>query len=110
MSELVVTDHALARLIERHFKLDRQQIIQKLLPKDVLEAIESAGGTCTFESGGLKYVIKDYVLKTVLTHEMRSDHDRPLKLRGPMRKGSNSRAFLAKFKEKRRRESDNDTA
>lgn len=110
MSELVVTDHALARLIERHFKIDRQQIVKKLLPQDVVDMVESTGGTCTYESGGLKYVIKDYVLKTVLTEEMHSDHDRPLRLRGPMRKGTNSRRYTAKFKEKKRRESDNDAA
>ena len=103
--EIEITDHALARLIERHLRMSRRDIVRTVLPEAAVEMVNASGGSCTYESDGLKYVFENYHLVTVLAANMKSRHDHYTTNRRAKR---NSRTEIEKFK--KRRGSKDDTA
>lgn len=74
-----VSDHALARLIERHLGTTRDELVRQLLPAHLLEKVHVAGGTCTLVHDERQWIFEDYVLKTVLHEWMDSGMSRKQK-------------------------------
>jgi len=67
-NNLIVSEHALLRYIERVIGIDLQEIQNKVLPPEkVLEV--KAMGNCTYGLGDHKITIKDGIVVTVLGDE-----------------------------------------
>lgn len=65
-SEIIVSEHAMLRFIERELGIDLNEIKTKILTDSIKEFYEKLGnGTFPIENTGLKAVIKDNVVLTV---------------------------------------------
>jgi len=67
-NNLIISEHALLRYIERVIGIDLQEIQNKILPPEKVEKIK-AMGNCTYGLGDHKLTIKDGIVVTVLGDE-----------------------------------------
>jgi len=63
--DLIISEHAMLRYIERVMGIDLQDLQDKILPKDKIQAVE-AMGNCTYSLGEHKITVKDGVVVTVI--------------------------------------------
>lgn len=60
-----VSDHSIVRYLERVYKLNLSDIKSEIIPKD-LESKMLINGNGTYKINGVKYVVKDYKLITII--------------------------------------------
>ncbi len=66
VKEITFTDHALVRYLERFGNLDVKGIANNLIV-EYEEHIRAQKGKCNIIHNGLKFVVKDYTIVTILT-------------------------------------------
>lgn len=70
-NEIIISEHAILRYIERVLAIPLEEINQKLLPDKLMEQIKILGdGSYPVEEGKYRIIVKDNVIVTVITEDM----------------------------------------
>lgn len=69
-NEIIFSEHAILRYIERVMHIDIEELKEKILPKSEREAILKTSKTLNYKKGDFTLKIQDGVVVTVLTRDM----------------------------------------
>ena len=65
--DIVVSEHAILRYLERVDALDIEKIKTLILSEEVMGLVEELGGNGSYPADGFKVVMKDNVVTTIIT-------------------------------------------
>ncbi len=65
-TDVIVSEHAIIRYLERKYQLDSQSLIDEILTVNNRTLIEFSKGNCKIKSGEIEFLVKNNVVITVL--------------------------------------------
>lgn len=78
-SELIISEHAILRYLERVYKLDLEKLSQEIVPQTLKTTIKELGNGEYHTSDGYSLKVQDNVVVTILDEEMKHPSKKPLK-------------------------------